>query len=87
MVTATATAGGSSDDDDGAAPDAKDGGAEKIGMDGNDKDCGVDAGSLSTAVIVDGGGNGMEPMEPIVVNEGSGKDAIAAAAINRRCRQ
>ena len=29
----------------------------------------------------------MEPMEPIGVDEGCGKDAIAAAAINRRCSQ
>ena len=27
----------------------------------------------------------MKPMEPIGVDEGCGKDAIAAAAINRRC--
>jgi hypothetical protein len=29
----------------------------------------------------------MELMEPIGANEGCGKDAIAAAAINRQCSQ
>ena len=53
-------------------------------MDGDNNDCNADARSSLTAVIVDGGGNGMEPMEPVGVNEGCGKDAIAAAAINRR---
>ena len=53
-------------------------------MDSDNEDCGADAGSLSTAVVVDGGGNGMEP---IGVDEGCGNDTIAAAAINRRCSQ
>ncbi len=39
---ATATAGGGSNDKDGAVPDAKDGGAEVIGVDSNDEDCGAD---------------------------------------------
>ena len=38
-----------------------------------------------TVAIVDGGGIGMEPMEPIGVDEGCGKDAIVTAAINPRC--
>ena len=38
-----------------------------------------------TVVIVDGGGIGMEPMEPIGVDEGCGKDAIVTAAINPQC--
>ena len=62
-------------------------GAEVIGVDGNNKDCGVNARSLSMAVIVNGGGNGMEPMEPIGVNEGCSKDAIATSAIHHRCSQ
>ena len=41
--------------------------------------------SSSTVVVVDGGGNGMEPMEPIGVNESCGKDAIATATINHWC--
>jgi hypothetical protein len=49
-------------------------------MEGNNKDCGMDAGSWLTAVVVDGGGNGMEP---IGVDKGCWKDIIAAAAINR----
>ena len=61
------------------------GGAEVIGMDGNDKDCSADARSWLTVVVVNGGSNGMEPMEPIGVDEGCGKHTIAAAAINRRC--
>jgi hypothetical protein len=53
---------------------------------GNNKDCGAYARSLSTAVVVDRDGNGMEPMEPIFgINEGGGKDAIAVAAINHWC--
>ena len=75
MATASATAGGGSNNK----------GAEVICMDGDNENCGVDARSLSTAVIVDGGGNGMEPMEPIGIDEGCGKDAIATAAINRWC--
>ncbi len=71
-------------DDVGAVPYAKGRGAEVISIDGNNEDCGADAGSLSTAVVVDGGGNGMEP---IGVDEGCGNDTIAAAAINRRCSQ
>ena len=54
-------------------------------MDGKDKDCGADARSLLAAVVVDVGGNGMELMEPIGVNEGCSKDAIATAAINSWC--
>ncbi len=87
MVAATATAGSGSNNNDGAAPDAKGGEAEVIGMDGNNKDSGTDAGSLLTAVVVDRGGNGMEPMELISIGEGCGKDAIAAAAINCCCSQ
>jgi len=49
--TATATAGGSSADDYGAAPDTKGGGAEVISVDGDDEDCGADAGSSSAAVV------------------------------------
>jgi hypothetical protein len=79
MAAATATAGGGSDDNNGATPDAKGRGAEVIGVDGNNEDCGADAGSTSTAIIVNGGGNVMEPMEPISVYECCGKDAIAAA--------
>ena len=87
MATATATAGGGSNNNR-AMLNAKERGAEVIGMDGNNKeDCEADAGSLSTAVFVDGGGNGMEPMEPIGINQGYGKDVIAAAAINCRCSQ
>ena len=56
-------------------------------MDGKDKDCGANARSLLTVVLVNRGGNGMEPMEPIGVDEGCSKDAIALAAINRRCSQ
>ncbi len=85
MATATATVGGGSDDNNGAALDAKGGGAEVIGVDRNNKDCSADARFLLTAVIVDRGGNGMEPIEPIGVDEGCGKDAITAAAIYRRC--
>jgi hypothetical protein len=51
IATATATAGGSSDDNDGAMLDAKGGGAEVIGVGGNNNDCGVDAGSSSAAVV------------------------------------
>ena len=40
--------------------------------------------SSSTTVVVDGGGSGMEPTAPIVVVDSGGKDAIAAAAIDRR---
>ena len=40
--------------------------------------------SSSTMVVVDGGGGGMEPTAPIVVIDSGGKDAIAAAAIDRR---
>ena len=87
MATATATAGGSSDDNNGAALDVKGRGAEVIGMDGDNKDCGADARSSSTAVVVNGGGNGMEPREPIGVDEGCSKDVITTAAINRRCSQ
>ena len=83
-MTATATAGSGSDNNDGATPDMK-GRGEVIGVDGNDKDYGGGARSSSMAVVVDGCGNGMEPMEPISVDEGCGKDAIAAAAINRQC--
>jgi len=39
---------------------------------------GVDGG------LYDGGGGGIELMAPIVVGDGGGKDAIAAAAIDRR---
>ena len=35
-------------------------------------------------VVVDGGGSGMEQTAPIVVIDSGGKDAIAAAAIDRR---
>ena len=48
---ATATAGGSSKDYDGAAPDTKGEGAEVISVDGNDEDCGVNAGSLLAAIM------------------------------------
>ena len=50
MAMATATAGGGRDDDKGAMPDAKGRGAEVIGMDCNDEDCGADARSLLKAV-------------------------------------
>jgi hypothetical protein len=43
---------------------------ETIGVEGNNKDCSTDAGSLLTMVIVNGGGNGMEPIETIGVDEG-----------------
>ena len=86
MATATATAGGGSNNNR-AMLNAKERGAEVIGMDGNNKDSGTDAGSLLTAVVVDRGGNGMEPMELISIGEGCGKDAIAAAAINCCCSQ
>ncbi len=56
-----------------------------LSVDGNNKNCGADAGSLPTAVIVGKGSNGMEPMELIGVNKGCGKDVIAAAAINCHC--
>ena len=36
-ATATATAGGGSNDDNGAGPDAKGGGAEVIGVDGDNE--------------------------------------------------
>ena len=85
MATATATVGGGSNNNDGAGLDVKDRGAEVIGMDGNNKDCDADAGSLSTAIVVDGGDNVMEPMEPIGINESCGKDAIATKAIKCRC--
>ena len=85
MATATATAGGGSNDDNRAAPDVKGRGVEVICVDGDDKDCGADAGSSSTAVVVDGGGNRIEPMKPIGINEGCGKDVIATAAINCHC--
>ena len=51
IATATAKAGSGSDDNNGAMTDAKGGGAEVNGVGGNDEDCGVDAGSLSTAVV------------------------------------
>ena len=70
MAMATATAGGGRDDDKGAMPDAKDRGVEVIGMEGNNKDCGMDAGSWLTAVVVDGGGNGMELTAPIILIDG-----------------
>ena len=38
-------------DDNNTAPDIKGGGAEVIGVDGNDEDCGVDAGSLLAAAV------------------------------------
>ena len=41
-------------------------------MDSNDEDCGADAGSSSTAVIVDEGSNGMKLMELIGIDEGCG---------------
>ena len=47
--------------------------------------CGTDARSLLVAVVVNGGGIGMKLMEPIGIDEGCGKGAIAAAAINRQC--
>ncbi len=87
MATAAATTGGGSNNNAGAVPDAKGGEAEVIGVDGDDEDCGADAGSLSTAVVVNGGGNGMEPMEPIGVSEGCGNNTIAAAFINCLCSQ
>ncbi len=42
MVTATSTSGGDSNDNNGPVPDAKGGGAEVIGVDGNGEDCSVD---------------------------------------------
>ena len=94
MAMATATAGGGSNDDNGAALDVKDGGVEVIGVDGNNEDCGVDAGSSLTAVVVNGGGDGMEPMEPIGVNEGCSKTSLppqpsTAAAVDdgRHCHR
>ena len=51
MATAAATAGGGSKDDDGTAPDTKGRGVEVTGMDGNNEDCGADAGSLSVVVV------------------------------------
>ena len=39
---------------------------------------------MPTMVVIDGGGSGMEP---IVVVDGSGKDAIAVAAIDHHCRR
>ena len=50
-VTATATAGSGRDNKDGTVPDAKGGGAEIIALDSNNKDWGVDAGSLLMAVV------------------------------------
>ena len=41
------------------------------------QDCGAGAKSLSTAVVVDEGSIGMEPMEPIGIDKGCGKDAAA----------
>ena len=55
MATGTATAGGGIDRNNGAMPDAKGGGAEVISVDGDNKDCGANAGSSSTWVFVDGG--------------------------------
>ena len=52
MATVTTTVGGSSNNDNGAAPDAKGRGAEVIGVDGTNKDCGADAGSSSTADLL-----------------------------------
>ena len=80
MVTATATAGGGSNDDVSAVPDAKGRGSEVIGVGCNNEDCGAGAGSSSMVVVVDRGSNGIEPMELIGIDEGCGKDAIAAAA-------
>ena len=34
--------------------------------------------------VINGGSGGIELMAPIVVGDGGGKDAIAAAAIDRR---
>ena len=51
MVTVTATAGGGSKDDISAMLNAKGGGAEVIGLDGDNKDCGADATS-SPAVVM-----------------------------------
>jgi hypothetical protein len=42
MVTVTSTSGSDSNDNNGAVPDAKGGGAELIGVDGDNKDCGED---------------------------------------------
>ncbi len=50
MATATATAGVGSNNDNSAAPDAKEAGAEVINVEGEDEDCGADAG-----VFVDSG--------------------------------
>ena len=49
---ATTTVGGGSDDNEGVAPDVKGGGAEAIGMDSDNEDCGADAGSSLTVVVV-----------------------------------
>ena len=87
MATATVLAGGGSNANNGAAPDVKGRGAEVISADGNNKDCGADARSSLMVVVVNRGGSGMEPMEPIGINEGYSKDNIAAAAINCRCSQ
>ncbi len=93
MATVIATTGDSSNDDNGAAPDAKGGGVEVIDVDRNGKDCNADAGSLSTAVIVDGGGNWIEPMELIGLMRAVAKmpllpqPSIAAAVDDgRHCR-
>ena len=50
-ATAAAIAGGSSEDNNGAALDTKGRGAEVICVEGNNKDCSVDAGSLLAAVV------------------------------------
>jgi len=41
--------------------------------------------SLSTTVVVDGGGSGREQTAPIIVVDSSGNGAITAAAIYRHC--
>ena len=51
MAKVTATAGGGSNNDNSATPDMKGGGVDVIGVDGGNKDCGTDAGSLSAAVM------------------------------------
>ncbi len=45
----------------------------------------MDAGYLSTEVIVDRDSNGMELMDPVSIDGGCGKDDIVTEAINHRC--
>ena len=51
MAMATASLSGGSKDNDSATPDTMGGGEDVIGVDSGNKDCGMDARSLSAVVV------------------------------------